>query len=213
MTEQEFLDKVKNLQYLPLDISYAQTGEERHLKRAAATALNYFSIDTKRLDVVRSRMMTHVNYAFLLNDIKVTGYDVYARQPEDQAMGTGNLTGCLGDLIAYALSTACPELQGIATKTFDPYTGKVKWTCWHKTTFVVIDNNTFGYTEKDTTTGCFPVNIMAVDAYKGGDPYKINTSTYARKGTWRVATTADFERFRVSIKGYLNNPNYIINKR
>ena len=212
MTEQEFLDKVQNLQYLPLDISYAQTGEERHLKRAAATALNYFGIDTKRLDVVRSRMITHVHYAFLLDDIEVTGYDVYARQREDQAMGTGNLTSCLGDLIAYALSTAFPQLQGITTKTFDPYTDKVKWSCWHKTTFVVIDDNTFGYTDKDTSTGCFSINVMAVDAYAGGDPFTINRSICAGHKKWRVATTADFERFRISVKGYLDDPNYIIEK-
>lgn len=212
MTQEEFLQKVSDLQYLPLDLAYDQTGSDSHLKRALSVVLAHFGVDAARADVVRSRMATHIHYAFLLDDVEVTGYDVFAREPKDQVMGVANATGCFGDIIAYALSTAFPELQGIATRTFDPYTGKVKWNCWHKTTFVVIDDNTFGYTEKDTTTGCFPVNIMAVDAYKGGDPYKINNSTYARKGTWRVAATADFERFRVSVKGYLDDPNYIIKR-
>jgi len=209
MTQEEFLSKVKDLQYLPLNLAYDQTGGAINLKRALDTVLTHFGIDTSRADVVRSRMTTHVHYAFLLDDIEVAGYDVFAREPQDQVMGVGNATSCFGDVVSYALCPECPDFQEIIVRTFDPYQTKIRWCCWHKTTMIVIDENTFGYTEKDTTTGAFFIRVMAVDYLRGGDPLKIHHEAYAYGNNWRVATTADFEHFKVVVKGYAENPDCV----
>lgn len=212
MTQEEFLQKVSDLQYLPLDLAYDQTGSESHLKRALSVVLAHFGVDAARADVVRSRMATHIHYAFLLDDVEVTGYDVFAREPKDQIMGVANATGCFGDMVTYALCPTNPDLQGLITRTFDTYRTKVRWCCWDKTTMVVIDENTFGYTEKDTTTGAFFIRVMAVDYLRGGDPLKIHHEAYAYGNNWRVATTADFEHFKVVVKGFAEDPRYIFKR-
>jgi len=212
MTQEEFLQKVSDLQYLPLDLAYDQSGSESHLKRALGTVLTHFGIDAARADVVRSRMATHIHYAFLLDGVEVTGYDVFAREPKDQVVGVANATSCFGDVVIYALCPTNPDLQGLITRTFNPYQTKVRWCCWDKTTMVVIDENTFGFTEKDTTTGAFFIRVMAVDYLRGGDPGKLHHEAYAYGSNWRVATTADFEHFKVVVKGFAEDPKCIFKR-
>lgn len=72
-----------------------------------------------------------------------------------------------------------------------------------KTTFIVLNENTFGYTEGGTQSPFCRMYVMSVDYLHGGDPMNLDKIIIARKEKCRIATTNDFEHFRISVDGYL----------
>lgn len=80
------------------------------------------------------------------------------------------------------------------------------------TTFVVCRENTFGYIRDDIDKAFLRLWVMAVDYLCGGEPLDINGVRLVNKSDIRVATLSDFEHFRISSKGYIDNPMYVIDK-
>lgn len=78
-----------------------------------------------------------------------------------------------------------------------------------KTTFVVINENTFGYTTERTDKVFFRVVVMAVHVLRGGDPLLINEMVLTSWQKAREATVQDFADYRISVDGYLNNDQYV----
>lgn len=76
------------------------------------------------------------------------------------------------------------------------------------TTFIILKEGTFGYTRDFLDKPFLRMNIMAVDVLKGGDPLLLDKQVLCSPGDCRIATVEDFERFRVSVKDYANNPQY-----
>lgn len=80
------------------------------------------------------------------------------------------------------------------------------------TTFVVYRENTFGYIRGDMDKAFLRLWVMAVDYMRGGEPLDINGVKLVNKSDIRVATLSDFNHFRISSKGYIDNPMYVIGK-
>lgn len=78
-----------------------------------------------------------------------------------------------------------------------------------KTTFVVVDENTFGYTTDRTDKSFFKVNVMAVNHLRGGEPLLLNHQILAYRERSREATRKDFEDYKISIKGYEDDEQYV----
>lgn len=78
-----------------------------------------------------------------------------------------------------------------------------------KTTFVVINENTFGYTTERTDKAYFRVVVMAVSVLRGGDPLLLDKMVLANWQKAREATVQDFADYRVSVKGYLDDDQYV----
>jgi len=73
---------------------------------------------------------------------------------------------------------------------------------------VVIDEHTLGYTEEGTNFA----NVLHASILKGAIAINDGDRIYLKERKVRTATIKDFEDFRVSVKGYLNDPvhKYII---
>lgn len=56
------------------------------------------------------------------------------------------------------------------------------------------------------------VTVLAVDVIRGGDPLLLSRVVPARTDDLRSATIADFGRFRVSPRGYLESDRYVFDK-
>lgn len=74
-------------------------------------------------------------------------------------------------------------------------------------TFIVLDGNTFGYTDRDTSAPFVSMTVLAVDALLGGDPGIIDNTVLAFRQRFRLATDDDFDAFRVSRQGYEQRPD------
>lgn len=83
----------------------------------------------------------------------------------------------------------------------------------NKVTFYVFKEHTFGYVEGDTNKEFLRLWILAVDYMKGGEPLLLGNEVLAARKDLRLATIADFPLFRVSSKGYEENPRYIFEKQ
>lgn len=81
-----------------------------------------------------------------------------------------------------------------------------------KTTFFVFKKHTLGYVEGDTDKEVLRLWILAVDYMKGGEPLLLGNEVLAARKDLRFATLADFSLFRVSCKGYQENPRYVFNR-
>lgn len=72
-------------------------------------------------------------------------------------------------------------------------------------TYVVVDENMFGYVAEKRNNNSLYVNILAVDpsahvhgyAKYGGDPYFLNKQIIVYDGHYRKATSEDGKRFKV----------------
>ena len=80
------------------------------------------------------------------------------------------------------------------------------------TTIFVYKDHTFGYVEGSTDKEFLTLWIIAVDYMKGGDPLLLNNCILAAKKDLRLASLADFGRFKVSSKGYEDNPRYVFKR-
>ena len=80
------------------------------------------------------------------------------------------------------------------------------------TTFAVYRENTFGYIRGDMDKAFLRLWVIAVDYMRGGEPLDINGVKLVNKSDIRVATLSDFNYFRISSKGYIDNPMYVIGK-
>lgn len=69
---------------------------------------------------------------------------------------------------------------------------------------VVIDEHTLGYTEEGTNFA----NVLHASILKGAIAINDGDRIYLKGRKVRTATIKDFEDFRVSVKGYLNDPVY-----
>lgn len=66
--------------------------------------------------------------------------------------------------------------------------------------YIVKDENTLGYTVGEAVFGKTVLFIvMAVDYMKGGEPTMIDRESVAVAGSYRKATKADEERFKVRL--------------
>lgn len=83
----------------------------------------------------------------------------------------------------------------------------------NKVTFYVFKEHTLGYVEEDTNKKFLRLWILAVDYMKGGEPSLLGEEVLVAKQNLRLATLDDFTRFRVSSKGYEENPRYIFEKQ
>ena len=81
-----------------------------------------------------------------------------------------------------------------------------------KTTFFVLNENTFGYTFDSPDEHFVRLNVMAVDYMRGGDPLLLYNQILAPLACRRLATVQDFSHFRVSVDGYLNDDQYVFVK-
>lgn len=80
---------------------------------------------------------------------------------------------------------------------------------FRKTTFFVFKKHTFGYAEGDVDKRFLRLWIMAVDYMNGGDPQLLNNCILVDNKDLRLATLNDFAHFKVSSKGYEENPRYV----
>lgn len=78
-----------------------------------------------------------------------------------------------------------------------------------KTTFIVLNENTFGYTFDSPYKKFVRLNVMAVDSLCGGDPLLLYSQILACSDNRRVATVRDFSHYRVSVDGYLDDDQYV----
>jgi len=83
----------------------------------------------------------------------------------------------------------------------------------NRTTFVVFNGHTFGYTEDDIATKPFiRIFIMRSLAEKGGDPQLVGHTAAGTAANVRLATDQDFDDFLISREGYEDNPQYVWNR-
>ena len=78
-----------------------------------------------------------------------------------------------------------------------------------KTTFIVLDENTFGYTDGDISEPFCKLVVLAIQHIKGGEPTLLNNIILAPKGRFRIANRQDFDDYKVSISGFDKNPDYV----
>lgn len=81
-----------------------------------------------------------------------------------------------------------------------------------KTTFIVLDENTFGYTDGDISEPFCKLVVLAVQHIKGGDPALLDKIILAPRERFRIANRQDFDDYRVSISGFDKNPDYVFSR-
>lgn len=78
--------------------------------------------------------------------------------------------------------------------------------------FIVFNEHTFGYTHFDIRSVYYPIKVMAVDYMKGGDPQLLDKRIIVLRDKSRLARLSDFEHFKVSPNGYIDNEDYIFDR-
>ena len=81
-----------------------------------------------------------------------------------------------------------------------------------RVTIFVVNGNMFGYVEGDTGKPVMTLWVLAVDYMKGGDPMLLHQPIPVSKKDARVANLSDFDNFRVSTGGFLENPRYVFDR-
>ena len=89
----------------------------------------------------------------------------------------------------------------------------INFTNMNKTTFIVLDENTFGYTDGDISKPFCKLVVLAIQHIKGGEPTLLNNIILAPKGRFRIANRQDFDDYKVSISGFDKNPDYVFSRQ
>jgi len=82
-----------------------------------------------------------------------------------------------------------------------------------KTTFIVLDENTFGYTDDDISEPFCKLVVLAIQHIKGGEPTLLDKIILAPKGRFRIANRQDFDDYKISISGFDKNPDYVFSRQ